>query len=201
MSIKAVTVATMFILCTTLASRNTAFAIDIDTMRHDCRPSYKGYGLAAIKMQEIQGKTVAQFGFIGLYTITNHFGIGGGGFGLAAPIKVKKTTASGSVSEHIRFGYGGIVPEFRIGMDNTIGVLVNAIMGVGGYNFKDEKKTGGVGFFVTEPHLSASIRLHSFLRLNIGAAYRKLYVIGNTDAYTAAIEGASAFCQIQFGLF
>ncbi|HEX7070616.1 MAG TPA: hypothetical protein VF190_07410, partial [Rhodothermales bacterium] len=165
-----------------------------------------GYGGPLVQATWLDGEPAVMVGGSGAWLINGTFAIGGAGIGLATVHRVDGF--EGSPRPTLEGGYGGVTLEYINRPASLMHLSAGALIGAGGMAVmegprasEDRESLDETAFFVTRPHVAATLNVTDFFQISAMAAYR--LVVGSTlDAYDdAALSGAELGIGLRFGSF
>lgn len=168
-----------------------------------------GYGGPFVQWSTIDGKDVVMTGGRGGWIIDHTISIGGGGAGLATPLKY--TNAKGE-KLLLDMGFGGLCFQFIGNSDEVVHFNLDVMAAVGGVGFRrelyevdDEFKYDR--FYVLQPEVDIVMNVTSFFRISAGGGYRFVYDAdvqddtGKLRLTSGDLRGPTAKLAFNFGAF
>ncbi|RPH89069.1 MAG: hypothetical protein EHM72_20845 [Calditrichaeota bacterium] len=141
-----------------------------------------GYGGPFMQFTQMKGSSAIMVGGRGGWIINHSFVLGGGGYGLASPIKAGLYTENGE-ELYLQAGFGGLMLEYYFEPNRLWHFSVQSFIGGGSVNYSDRRYDndewddrdhiyGDDTFFYLEPGLTLTLNLTKFMRIGAGASYR-----------------------------
>jgi hypothetical protein len=112
-------------------------------------------------------------GWVGL-AFRDRFAIGGFGLGMPGVVELE----GAGLRQELRFGYGGLMLDFRPPDEGKILVGGRLLLGAGNAQVRAQpigNQLGSDNFIVLEPQAIAELPRHSLVRLTITGGYRLVY--------------------------
>lgn len=164
-----------------------------------------GWGAPVVHLSTVRDRAAVFVGGRGGWLIDGRFTIGGGGFGLASRIPAPPAVQGPGEDLDLQMGYGGGWLEYTFSPLRLVHVSVGTLVGGGSLslNWHDGGSYGSRddGFFVAEPAALAELNLASFVRANLGLAYRWVVGADMPGVSYSDVAGFSVVAALKFGKF
>jgi len=165
----------------------------------------KGVGGVAIKFSTFNNQFALMTGGRGACTINNRYTIGGGGYGIANPIKL--LSPSPDTTRNFKMGYGGLELGYIFYPGKKVNIGSAMLFAAGASFWQNNPKSQKEELFdddfkifpVLEPSFYGEFALCRIMRLHAGVSYR--YVIGDDLDYITVqnMRGFSGYIALIFG--
>jgi hypothetical protein len=164
-----------------------------------------GWGAPLVMVSTVRDEAAVFVGGRGGWLLDGRFTIGGGGVGLANDIPAPPGAGGATEQLELEMGYGGLWVEYTFAPLRLLHVSIGTLVGGGGLSlaFRDGGAYGAGedGFFVAEPMVVAELNLATFVRVDLGAAYRWIEGAEMQGLSRSDVSGPSLVAAVKFGSF
>jgi hypothetical protein len=164
-----------------------------------------GWGAPVVQISTVRDRAAVFVGGRGGWLINGRFTIGGGGFGLVSDIPAPDAAQPAGASLDLEMGYGGLWLEYTLAPARLLHVSIGTLIGGGGLTLTHHDGGSFDGstdsFFVLEPAVVAELNVASFVRADLGVAYRAISGVNMGGLSYADVSGFSGVVLVKFGKF
>jgi hypothetical protein len=164
-----------------------------------------GWGGPAVEIGEVRDRTAVYVGGRGGWLVDGRFTLGIGGFGLASDIPAPTPAPQPGQELDLSMGYGGAWLEYTFRPAKLLHLSVGTLVGGGGlslvFHHGGDLDGDDDGFFVAEPAVAAELNLTSFMRVDLGVAYRFVAGVDLPGLSDSDVGGVSGVAVLKFGKF
>jgi hypothetical protein len=163
------------------------------------------WGAPVVQVSTVRDRAAVFVGGRGGWLLGGRLTLGGGGFGLATRIPAPRGAGRSGENLDLGMGYGGGWLEYTFSPSRLVHVSVGTLVGGGALSLEwhdgGSYDGGGDGFFVAEPAVLAELNVAGSVRLDVGAAYRRVFGASVAGLSNSDVSGVSAVLAVKFGRF
>jgi hypothetical protein len=163
-----------------------------------------GWGGPVVQATTVRKAAAVLVGGRGGWLIDRRVTIGGGGYGLVTRIDAPPSATRPAGIDDLRMAYGGLWLEYTFAPLEVLHVSVGSLVGGGtlavtrrqAYDVLDRD-----GFFALEPTTTVELNLASFVRVNVGVAYRWILGARMEGLPDSDVSGFGLLAALKLGKF